>query len=138
LGCLLILSRCARPFRNNRPLGQTHSIAAELGEDIPLHPECFFLSDLDRDLLADSIDAFMNAGRRAQNAVLPYLTSALRKSLPDSLSKVFTKQGQTNLRKYPVLASFAPVLESYWQDDGQRRSSHASDYRAPQRGEGRP
>src|ERR671922_3099312 len=47
-----------------------HSIAVELGEDIPLLPECFFLSDSDRDLLAYSIDAFMNAGARAQNAII--------------------------------------------------------------------
>lgn len=97
----------------------THSIAAKLDEDIPIHPECFFLSDSDRDLLAYSIDAFMNAGRRAQNAVLPYLSSALRQSLPACLSDVFTKRGQTDLRKYPVLEIFAPMLESYWQADGQ-------------------
>jgi hypothetical protein len=97
----------------------THSIAAKLDEEIPLHPECFFLSDTDRDLLAYSIDAFMNAGRRAQNAVLPYLSSALRQSLPDSLSDVFTKQGHTDRRKYPILEPFAPMLESYWQAYGQ-------------------
>jgi hypothetical protein len=100
-------------------IGATHSIAAKLDEDIPIHPECFFLSDSDRDLLAYSIDAFMNAGRRAQNAVLPYLSSALRQSLPASLSDVFTKRGQTDLRKYPMLEIFAPMLESYWQADGQ-------------------
>jgi hypothetical protein len=54
-----------------------HSIAEELGGDIPILPECFFLSDSNRDLLAYSIDAFMNAGGRAQDAVLPYLQSAL-------------------------------------------------------------
>jgi hypothetical protein len=97
----------------------THHMAAKLDEDIPIHPECFFLSDADRDVLAYSIDAFMNAGRRAQNAVLPYLSSALRQSLPASLSDVFTKQGQTDLRKYPMLAPFAPMLESYWQANGQ-------------------
>ena len=80
----------------------THSIAAKLDEDIPIHPECFFISDSDRDLLEYSIDAFMNAGRRAQNAVLPYLSSALRQSLPACLSDVFTKRGQTDLRTYPV------------------------------------
>jgi hypothetical protein len=97
----------------------TQSIAVKLDEDIPIHPECFFLSDSDRDLLAYSIDAFMSAGRRAQNAVLFYLSSALRQSLPASLSDVFTKQGQTDLRKYPVLGPFAAILESYWQADGQ-------------------
>jgi hypothetical protein len=97
----------------------THRIAAKLDEDIPIQPECFFLSDSDRDILAYSIDAFMNAGRRAQNAVLPYLSSALRQSLPASLSDVFTKRGQTDLRKYPMLEIFAPMLESYWQADGQ-------------------
>jgi hypothetical protein len=97
----------------------THSIAAKLDEEIPLLPECYFLPDLNRDLLAYSIDAFMNAGRRTQNAVLPYLSSALRQSLPASLSDVFTKQGQTDLRKYPVLEPFAPMLESYWQAYGQ-------------------
>jgi hypothetical protein len=90
-----------------------------MGEDIPRLPECFFLSDQHRDLLAYSIDAFMNAGRRAQNAVLPYLSSALRQPLPASLSTVFTKQDQTDLRKYPLLGPFAPMLESYWQADGQ-------------------
>jgi hypothetical protein len=100
-------------------IGATHRIAATLDEDIPILPECFVLSDADRDVLAYSIDAFMNAGRRAQNAVLPYLSSALRQSLPASLSDVFTKHGQTNLRKYPVLDIFAPILESYWQGDGQ-------------------
>jgi len=97
----------------------THSIAAKLDEDIPIHPECFFLPDSDRDSLAYSIDAFMNAGRRAQNAVLPYLSSALRQSLPASLKDVFTQQGQTDLRKYPVLEPFAPMLELYWQTNGQ-------------------
>jgi hypothetical protein len=100
-------------------IGATHRMAAPLDEDIPIHPECFFLSDADRDLLAYSIDAFTNAGRLAQNAVLPYLSSALRQSLPACLSDVFTKQGQTDLRKYPVLEIFAPMLESYWQADGQ-------------------
>jgi len=100
-------------------IGATHRIAATLDEDIPIHPECFVLSDADRDILAYSIDAFMHAGRRAQNAVLPYLSSALRQSLPASLSDVFTKRGQTDLRKYPVLEIFAPMLESYWQADGQ-------------------
>jgi hypothetical protein len=97
----------------------THRMAAKLDEDIPIHPECFFLSDADRDVLAYSIDAFMLAGRRAQNAVLPFLASALRQSLPASLSDVFTKQGQTDLRTYPVLDIFAPMLEAYWQADGQ-------------------
>jgi hypothetical protein len=101
-------------------IGATHSIAAKLDEDIPVHPEYFFLSDADRDVLAYSIDAFMNAGRRAQNAVLPYLSSALRQSLPASLFDVFTKQGQTDLRKYPILEPFAPMLDAYWQADGQR------------------
>ncbi len=98
----------------------THRIAATLGEDMPIHPECFVLSDADRDVLAYSIDAFMHAGRRAQNAVLPYLSRAFRQSLPASLSDVFTKQGHTDLRTYPVLDIFAPMLESYWQADGQR------------------
>jgi hypothetical protein len=98
----------------------THRMAAKLDEDIPIHPECFFLSDADRDVLAYSIDAFMLAGRRAQNAVLPFLASALRQSLPASLSDVFTKQGQTDLRTYPVLDILAPMLEAYWQADGQR------------------
>jgi hypothetical protein len=95
-----------------------HSIAAKLDEDIPIHPECLFLSDSDRDLLAYSIDAFMNAGRRAQNAVIPYLSGALRQSLPPSFSRVFTPQGQADLHKYPVLEPFAPMLESYWRDYG--------------------
>ena len=101
-------------------IGATHRMAAQLDEDIPIHPECLFLSDADRDLLAYSIDAFIHAGRRAQNAVLPYLASAFRQSLPASLSHVFTKQGHTDLRTYPVLELFAPMLESYWQTDGQR------------------
>jgi hypothetical protein len=98
----------------------THRMAATLDEHMPIHPECFFLSDAERDVLAYSIDAFIHAGRRAQNAVLPYLSRALRQSLPASLSDVFTKQGHTDLRTYPVLDIFAPMLESYWQADGQR------------------
>jgi hypothetical protein len=100
-------------------IGATHRIAAKLDEEIPILPECFVLADADRDELAYSIDAFMHAGRRAQNAVLPYLSSALRQSLPASLSDVFTTHGHTDLRKYPVLDIFAPMLESYWQADGQ-------------------
>src|SRR5262245_12778767 len=100
-------------------IGATHHMAATLDAKIPIHPECFCLSDADRDVLAYSIDAFMDAGRRAQNAVLPYLSRALRQSLPSSLSDVFTTQGQTDLRKYPMLEIFAPMLESYWQADGQ-------------------
>ena len=101
-------------------IGATHRMAATLGEDIPILPECFVLADADRDVLAYSIDAFMHAGRRAQNAVLPYLSRAFRQSLPARLSDVFTKHGHTDLRTYPVLDIFAPMLESYWQADGQR------------------
>lgn len=92
-----------------------HSIAVELGEDIPLLPECFFLSDSDRDLLAYSIDAFMNAGARAQDAVLPYVQSDLKTSLPHSFRRVATQ-----LSKYRALEHFVPLIESYWQTSGQR------------------
>jgi hypothetical protein len=92
-----------------------HSIAVELGEDIPLFPECFFLSDSDRDLLAYSIDAFMNAGARAQNAIIPYVQSVVRTSLPDSFRRVATQ-----LSMYHGLERFAPLIESYWQTNGQR------------------
>ena len=101
-------------------IGATHRIAAKLDEEIPILPECLVLADADRDELAYAIDAFMHAGQRAQNAVLPYLASALRQSLPASLSDIFTTHGHTDLRTYPVLDIFAPMLESYWQADGQR------------------
>jgi hypothetical protein len=101
-----------------------HSIASEMGEDIPHLPECFFLSDQERDLLSYSIDLFMDSGRRAQNAVLHYLSGALgplERSLPNSLVDVFIKKcDQTNLTRYPALKPFAPVLESYWSTDGRR------------------
>jgi hypothetical protein len=100
-------------------IGATHRMAAQLDEEMPIHPEGFVLADTDRDVLAYSIDAFMHAGRRAQNAVLPYLSRAFRQSLPARLADVFTTHGQTDLRKYPMLEIFAPMLESYWQADGQ-------------------
>jgi hypothetical protein len=104
-----------------------HSIAEEEGEGIPVLPQCLVLSDLNRDLLAYSIDAFMSAGRRAQNAVPPYLSSALgplERSLPKSLADVFINHYQTNISKYPALKPFAPLLESYWQTDGKRLKAY--------------
>ena len=100
-------------------IGATHRMAATLDEEIPTLPECLVLADADRDELAYAIDAFMDAGQRAQNAVLPYLSRAFRQSLPARLSDLFTTHGHTDLRTYPVLDIFAPMLESYWQADGQ-------------------
>jgi hypothetical protein len=97
-----------------------HSITKELDKDIPLLPQRLFLPDPERDLLAYSIDAFMNAGARAQDAVLPYLESglgqsALRGNLPHSFGRVATR-----LSDYRALGRFAASIESYWQSNGQR------------------
>jgi hypothetical protein len=97
----------------------SHSVFLRLDSSIPTYPRNLILSDGDRDSLSYSIDLFIDSGRRAQNAVLFYLSSALQMSLPYSLF---------DLVKKPVTRSglewFSPLLQSYWHADGYRLKAY--------------
>lgn len=64
-----------------------------------------------------AIDAFLDAGRRAQNALMPYLSKSLSVSLPSSLQVVIT---QIEKNKSPLPQELRDALLHYWQQSGLR------------------
>ncbi|HME69355.1 MAG TPA: hypothetical protein VKM54_05745, partial [Myxococcota bacterium] len=76
----------------------------------------------ERDPLAWAVDAYFTAARRAQNAVIPYLSIGLKKSIPSSLAKVAGKIAKGETVTDPELDQ---LVVEYWQASGSR----VKDYR---------
>jgi hypothetical protein len=69
-----------------------------------------------RDRMSYCVDLFLDAARRAQNAFLPYLSSAYAISLPQSMSRV-VKQLETREISLPEVSD---ALLGYWARNGRR------------------
>jgi hypothetical protein len=70
-----------------------------------------------RDLLSHPFDNFIDATRRAQNAVIHYLSRGLRKSMPASMHKLVHA-----MQKEKITLPQLPQREilKYWEKHGQR------------------
>lgn len=70
-----------------------------------------------RDLLSYRIDAFLDAARRTQNAVVPYMSKALSISLPNSLADVIKR---LDSNKLTLPDKIAADVRGYWSHQGKR------------------
>jgi hypothetical protein len=78
-------------------------------------PSIQMLSADERNSLSFHLDAFLDAARRAQNAVIPYLRYAFATSLPKSFTQL-----ASGLRtdKYHLPSEIKDLLLTYWDDHG--------------------
>jgi hypothetical protein len=88
------------------------SAVARMGAGVGLS----VLSPAERDSLAYTVDSFLEAGRRTQNAVVPYLTKALRVSLPPSLADLAE---DLEKGKHTLDAQITSLIGQYWRGSGQ-------------------
>lgn len=77
----------------------------------------YVLSPEHRDCIAFRIDSFLDAARRAQNGLVPYIGRSLGQSLPASMDDV-AKKLQTGALQLP--ADIGDTLQTYWRTSGQR------------------
>lgn len=70
-----------------------------------------------RDKLAYRIDSFMEAGRRTQNAIIPYISKTLSVTLPSSLDDLVKRLQGRNPPELP--AKIAADLVGYWTNHGK-------------------
>jgi hypothetical protein len=92
-----------------------HVVAAIADAHTPLGNEFAVVPEARRFHLGFKVDNFLDAARRAQNAVLPYWSRALRLSLGKSLSGVaeLALAGRS-----PLPEELQRVLVKYWQQHG--------------------
>ena len=79
------------------------------------------LGDDVRDELTYSVDGFLDAARRAQNAVIPYLRRGLRMSLPASMNKLM-KALRAGRLEFPE--KLGTNLDRYWTNHGERLKAY--------------
>ena len=79
------------------------------------------LEPSERDPIAFMVDGFLDSARRAQNALIPYLSRALSLSLPNSLNELMKKldKGATTLPP-----SIEKELKSYWGGHGKKLKAY--------------
>ena len=66
--------------------------------------------------LCFAIDAFLDAGRRSQNALIPYLSEGLKRGLPESFNDLVKRiEANSTLLPEPL----AKVLLDYWTGSGK-------------------
>jgi hypothetical protein len=76
------------------------------------------LNEEERNLLGYQVDAFLDAARRAQNAVIPYLRRKFPAlSLPKSLSQL---AGNLKQNKISLPQELKEEILQYWKEHGQR------------------
>jgi hypothetical protein len=64
-----------------------------------------------------AIDAFLDSGRRAQNALTAHLSAATRRSLPQSLPDLMSGMAK---EKFQLPSGIAKMLADYWSKHGKR------------------
>lgn len=77
----------------------------------------FVMSPTQQRELSFAIDTFLESARRAQNALVPYLSRAFEVSLPSSLSDVANSMEKG---KVTLPASISDILIGYWHTHGKR------------------
>ena len=84
---------------------------------VPFRPLVWTLDPQEHDQMSFFLDSFLDAARRTQNAVIPYLAQALSLSLPKSLSDLVKKleAGKTCLPE-----EVKSLLIGYWVTNGRR------------------
>lgn len=70
-----------------------------------------------RDKLSYRIDTFLEAARRTQNAVIPYISKALLVSLPSSLNDLIKR---VENKKVKLPSKLALDLVGYWNNQGRK------------------
>lgn len=78
------------------------------------HNYTLLLTPEDTYPLAYAVDAFLDAARRAQNAIVPYLTRTLRTSLPASLAGLAESSGRRSLTE-----PLDEIIKNYWTASGK-------------------
>jgi len=105
-------------------------LSAEVSDEAFTNAHVIGLSSDARDRMAFEVDAFLEAARRSQNAVLFYLSHGLKKSFSGSLYKFVKKLEQHETFGLPEKLR-ANILK-YWEDHGRRlrdyrnRSQHTA------------
>jgi len=91
-----------------------------------LSPETILvLGPGDRDAMSFAVDNFLDAARRTQNAIVPYLSKALRISLPMSLADVIKRIDANSIT---VPDPIKRELVEYWSRSGLRLKSYRDLY----------
>ena len=98
------------------------SLLRDLAANPPAHAQhaptaAQILGSSETEPLAFAVDAFLDAARRAQNSVIPYLTRALRVSLPASVAQL-ANELRSGSRQLPD--PIPEIILSYWQTSGGR------------------
>jgi hypothetical protein len=94
---------------------KANELAHESGERGGMKGMNILVWKQDRDPLAFHVDNFLDAIRRAQNAICPYLSRALRVSTPDSLSDLIKK---INSGKMELPQEISKLISDYWTQYG--------------------
>jgi hypothetical protein len=77
----------------------------------------FGLPDIERDAMGFAVDSFLEAARRSQNAVIPYLRAAHGVGLPMSMADVVS---DARAGRSPLPTQVQAALLKYWEDHGRR------------------
>jgi len=107
-----------------------HELSSEVKDEAFTDADVIGLSSNARDRMTFEVDAFLEAARRAQNAVLFYLSYGLKKSLPSSLYDLV--QNMKKKKTYALPERLCTNLLKYWEEHGSKlrdyrdRSQHTA------------
>ena len=98
-----------------------HEASTEVKDSAFADADVIGLTSAVRDRLTFAVDGFLDAARRAQNAVIAYLGRGLKISLPRSMSELIKKLRAGKLR---LPSPVKTQLLKYWDSHGQRLKNY--------------